>query len=267
VRPTRVLAVGSRGFIASHFAECVAQTPPVGATLVAPWTSSELRDLTRTGALGQRLERDAPDVVINFAWLQTGLAGYETETANHEWADLSVELCTHAALRDIHFVGIGSCLELDFSTPETPYVGAKRSAYAGCAQAADPALFTWMRPFWVFSKEAKRPRVLADAFRASLAGVEFHPRVPSATHDFVEVRDVASALQTVIEYRLVGPQDVGSGRLRSVDSLVANALGRPPSMPTPEEPAVSFAGTSANIEALLSRGWAPTNTDRFFNAS
>jgi nucleoside-diphosphate-sugar epimerase len=214
--------------------------------------------------LSDRLAQKQIDVVINLAWLRTETKGYQNDEANYEWGEIAVQLCRAAIETSTLYIGVGSGLEKSEEAERTPYRQAKDKARRECL-ALDSASVLWVRPFWVFSLEDRRPRLINDALAAKERDLPFHPASPNQQHDFIEVRDVASAILLLVLNGRSGEQDIGSGRLRSVRELVAAAWGSCETLDSALRMPLEKSDNAADIGGLWRLGWRPVNTESFFS--
>ena len=90
-----------------------------------------------------------------------------------------------------------------------------------------------------------------------------HLREPFAQHDFVHVRDVATAIVAVVENRLTGVVDIGLGRLTAVHTLVERFGASWAEADDATTTARSDA--TADVRQLTDVGWHPTETERFLS--
>lgn len=217
-------------------------------------------DLLTSGVFSDLLDRVNPDVVLHLAWSAGGRVGYRESADNARWVGVSAKVAEHCRRRGIRFIGAGTVL--DDSEPSDAYALSKRDLRTALTPWLDDGSTTWLRPYYVVDLDAGRPTVLGAAQSAVAAGQVLALRHPEATHDFVHVSDVASAIVTVILCGLSGVIDIGSGDLRSVAELVT-AAGYP-WREGDTTGSVLHDQRVADVEALRAAGWAPIETDRFF---
>jgi nucleoside-diphosphate-sugar epimerase len=143
------------------------------------------------------------------------------------------------------------------------YATAKQALRRSLAPLIEAGSVTWVRPFYVFDPETRRPAVLAELLAARDEGRPARLREPNARHDFVHVHDVATGMAQVVQQDLQGAVDLGSGRLRTVAQF-ASATGCDWVQEGAAAEDVVHANRAADISTLRAAGWAPTKTMRFF---
>lgn len=264
----RLLVTGSTGFIGRHTIPLLSALASRLKWELVAWdrgTHGDLFDFPETARVVRGLK---PDMLLNLAWAKTGIPGYEHDSTNLEWVGVGKNLAEACARWGVQFVGLGSCVEYTAQQTDSAYRDAKLLLHEAAASLLSPSEFTWLMPFWVVSRAEGRPRVVAEYLAALDRGCAFQPRHPEAALDFIVVDDLARAIPLILESRLTGDLDIGSGTLRTVESLLA-AMGRPAGVaamknPTPSQATPPKPGTRADVSRLLVQGWRPLATDLLF---
>jgi nucleoside-diphosphate-sugar epimerase len=261
-----IVVTGANGFLGAHVTHAL-RARPRDNEVVLGLGSSDVEALMASGAFLDWAQSVDLSTIVHLAWLHTSATDYEHDRRNHQWAKLTVDICQAAEQLRAFFVGTGTCLEDDTNEPTSDYVAAKRAAYIGCLDTLPSEQFSWLRPHYVFSVAERRPRLLREAFALWEDNNQFVPSEPDRMHDFIEVRDVASAFRLVAEERVPGKRDVGSGTLRSVTDLLARA--RPLPVGSLDSREVGGAGclTPADMHYLDQWAWQCTHTNEFFGVS
>jgi nucleoside-diphosphate-sugar epimerase len=237
----------------------VLQALPTAADVV-PVRSSCI-DLLDPGAFADLLRDTVPAVVIHLAWSASSSPGYRTSPDNARWRAVTREAAYVALGSGIRFIAVGSVV--DDARAEDPYTEAKAGLRSDLTDAIVTGQVTWLRPHYVFDPDAPSPAVLRDASDARERGRPVDLREPHVRHDFVHVRDVADAVAAVVEHRLTGVVDIGSGLLTAVHTLVER-FGA--SWTEADGPTTSAQDDSAaDVGQLLDIGWHPTETVRFLS--
>lgn len=219
-------------------------------------------DLLVPGTATELVRTWRPDVVVHLAWTASGTPGYRTSQDNDRWVDASIELaraCTATGAR-LFATGTG----LDRSTPTDAYSAAKAALRERLAPGVASGEVTWLRPYYVVDPDVRRPELLAHVLRARDAEDPVVLRTPDSAHDFIHASDVGSAIALAVRTSLTGEVDIGSGRLRTVRSLVEalgvpwQAAGTPPDLGAHHHEA-------ADTAVLRRRGWFPQTTEELFH--
>ena len=122
----------------------------------------------------------------------------------------------------------------------------------------------WLRPFYVFDQDRRRPALVDLATAARQRGETLHLRSPHQYHDFVHASDVGRAIVAAVSHGLVGEVPIGSGSLRSVADLVTRLGTSWSADDAQQSPAPTHSGATADTTRLAAVGWAPTRTEEFF---
>ena len=259
----RVILTGASGLLGrhvfSHWDEAVGE-------LVVPGTSAPRVDLLRLGAVEELIETVQPAKVIHLAWIASGSADYRTSPENEIWVDRSIALTEICKARGVDLYLTGSAVD---SRPGNDlYSSSKAALLEACRADLNAKRLGWIRPFYVFDSEARRPGLLRDALEAKRNGKPLTIRHPQSQHDFVHAGDVASGIVTAVRHRLLGEVEIGSGKLRSVVEF-AEAVGATAIQDsnTPSAETYSHVERPADIEPLKALGWAPQLTERHFPQS
>lgn len=279
----KIFVTGARGFIGRAFcADALAR-------------GSELLCLTRAGRTGtlpdqpglrsvegdlasppwREIERFAPDALLHLAWIATP-GEYLDSPVNTQLGEQSKALMSGLAARGVtHLVAAGTCIEYAASSeplsesgsriaPDAPYSLAKHRLNEWMQQREWPpgVVGSWLRIFYPYGP-GEHPARLTSAFAARLAaGERVVLRTPGSVKDFIFVSDLARAIGCVLESRLAGAVNLGSGRGTSIRTLaerVAEALGAPEDL---VEDADDLAvdprpNVVADVTRLTSTGWKP----------
>lgn len=262
----KVLVLGGSGFIGRRAVESLRRRSP--KLEIVAWSRAEHGDLLNPSAVNRSLKDVKPDCVVHLAWSSTAARDYRNDPENESWVGASAGLVDEAQRQGVRLILTGSALDdATAQQEETAYGRAKIELRSRLAPLISQGELTWLRPHYVISVADQRPNILRDFINAD-PSTPFYARTPAAFHDFIEVRDVGSAIAAVVEYDLRGLIEIGSGTLRSVDEVLA-AVGRQrgldyssAGLPTYEPPR-----QGADITRLLSTGWHPRATEALFLTS
>jgi len=256
---------GSGGFIGRHFAALI-HTKSLGG-LEFTWWNQE-RDGSFLSTLDRRsaLEQLDPTTVIHLAWASTAASNYQSLPENAEWAVATRDFIDECVQREIWLVGTGSAVDdADASGESTPYMQAKKMLRMYADELIQgQARLTWLRPQYVVSIVDARPSVIRSFVQAHDPS-RFQPRNPGDALDFIEVRDVASGILTVICSEIFGNVYLGSGSLHTVSQLLSAVS---PSGYESTSVAGDYRAISARESpaALQAHGWAPVYTEWLFHS-
>jgi nucleoside-diphosphate-sugar epimerase len=231
------------------------------ATLEAVEVSHRDHDLADASAFVEVIRRLAPDAVLHLAWCASGSPGYRDSPENARWVEATTRAAHFCVDAGIHFTATGTVL--DTSAGPDAYSAAKADLRERLGPQIRGGSITWLRPFYTFDPAARRPALVADCLAARAAGTAVSLRSPGSVHDFIHAADVGSAIAVVLEHRLDGILDIGSGRGRTVREL---ALACGAEVDAPEEPPAASEAV-ADTTPLRELGWSAGATEAFFAAT
>jgi nucleoside-diphosphate-sugar epimerase len=220
-------------------------------------------DLLVPGVPAALVQRVRPAVVVHLAWAASGTPGYRHSADNERWVGASLELARACREAGVPLVATGTSLDRT-AAPSDPYAASKVRLWQELAPAVAAAALTWVRPYYVFDPERRRPALVEHALAAQAAGSPVVLQTPDSEHDFIHAADVGRAIVAAVRDDLRGEVPVGSGRLRRVRDLVA-ALGVEwVGGADAEVSTAGHVGEVADTRRLRALGWTPVRTDELF---
>lgn len=262
----RLLITGATGFIGRYVMQELARTSSACGYDVIRWSRTQMGSVTDHRSIDQALNAHKPDYVLHLAWTSTLAADYRNSPENHRWAKATCELARLSTERGAIFVGVGTGLEVHPEIGASAYVKSKVFIRESLRAAHALNSWLWLRPFWIFSPEDGRPRVLGEAQLSLAQGKEPKLRNPATKLDFIHVRDVANGIMTAISSRTTGVRDIGSGDVQRVGSLIEMTTGHTDSRNDPEgaEALSEESVYRADVTWLKALGWKPRFTENVF---
>lgn len=268
-RPLLPLLV-ARGYEVHTVARRQLAETPAGVTFHA----CDLLDHRSHAPLMARVQ---PEALIHLAWY-TRHGRFWSAAENLDWVAASLGLlrafADHGGRR---FVGAGTCAEYAWTEPvltedRTPL--EPRSLYGVSKDAlhrivssfsAERGLsYAWGRIFFMYGGDEDPARLVPSVVRALRKGEPARCTHGTQVRDFMHVEDVARAFVHLLESKLNGPCNIGSGEPRTVRSIVeaiGAALGRPDLLhfgaiePPPDDPPSIVASTARLRDQI---GFRPT---------
>ena len=254
--PRTVLLTGATGFVgrpslaalrARGFRVHAASRHPVSeSTPGITWHAADLLDPAERRRL---IEETRPTHLLHLAWyVEHGK--FWTAPQNQDWVEASLDLIQlFAGQGGQRAVLTGTCAEYDWSRgsgepfretdpcrPATPYGRAKHALAERTAEFAGRAgfSFAWARFFLMFGFGEDPRRFIPAIMRALLRGEEVALSSGRQIRDFLDTRDVACALATLLAAdNVTGPVNVASGRavtLKDAGRMIAHLSGQPESL-------------------------------------
>ncbi len=279
----KILVTGARGFIGRAFcAEALAR----GSELLCLTRLSGAEAMTDPPAMRRvdgdlaslpwrEIERFAPDALLHLAWIATP-GQYLDSPLNEPLTERSIELMTGLEARGVtNLVAAGTCIEYAASNqpvsesssriaPDAPYAVAKNRLHEWMRQREwSPGIgWSWLRIFHPYGPGEHSDRLTTSFAKRLAAGQRVVLRTPSSIKDFIYITDLARAICDVLESRLAGAVNLGTGRgtsIRELAETVAEVIGAPKELvQDADELAVDARPfLVADITRLSSMGWRP----------
>ena len=221
-------------------------------------------DLLVPGSAAELVARTEPTQVVHLAWSASGRTDYRTTDDNDRWVDATLELveAARAAGAGVWLTGTAVDDEADASDA---YARSKARLRTSVRSDIEQGTLGWLRPYYVFDEQRRRPAVVDLATSARERGETLHLRSPHQSHDFVHASDVGRAIVTAVARDLRGEIQIGSGRLHTVAELVTRLGADWSADPDPGAPAPTHTDQTADTTRLTRSGWAPTRTEELFD--
>jgi len=228
----RILFLGHRGFLGSHiYQELIFRG---FACEVISGDISQLQDNLLAPTRNSKV-----NLLISMAWCSNRNPNYLDSSENYFWAKRHIEIAKFCIENDIFLLIPGTCLEY-CSSGTSAYVESKKEVKKFLDENMSADRYLWLRYFYIFSLENRRPGLLRDALMARDERRPFSINSLESGHDFIEVRDAVEQTLKIIQSGSHGVWDIGSGIVRSnlellsriqdlevVPSSINSGLGRP----------------------------------------
>ena len=235
-------------------------------------------DLLQPGRAAELIREARPDSLLHLAWYAVTGKFWESPE-NFDWVRASLELLREfSGNGGTRIVFAGSCAEYGLSSGEciedaTPllptglYGQSKRDLeLAVRASTRQSGLSSaWGRVFFLYGPHEHPDRPVAYVVRSLLKGQPAACSEGTQILDFLHVEDVASALVALLESRVHGPVNIGSGNpvsLRAVFETIGRQLARSEliqfgAREAGSQPYRVWANTQKLVREV---GWAPRYT-------
>jgi nucleoside-diphosphate-sugar epimerase len=277
-----VLVTGATGFIGRHCVPLLlergfkvhAVTTNKCAVFAESITRHNLNLLQSGNAVALCAEIE-PSHLLHLAWYAEP-GHFYTSTKNVDWIRASIELLqAFAQSGGARVLATGTCAEYDWNRqwcreqevslhPASLYATAKLAmgsilnSYA--TQAGLEA--AWARVFFTYGPNEHREKLISSVILSLLNNKTAVCSQPNFETDYLHVTDVASALVSILDSKLSGAINVGSGEAVSlgyVSELIARSLGKEHLL---ERNLNSFDGQTIRVVADVSRlqdelHWSP----------
>ena len=178
------------------------------------------------------------DLCIHLAWIATPGSYLESEE-NQILADSTIRLAEELFSEGLpHFLALGTCLEYaphqsapcnESTTPISPvsaYAKSKNRARIGIAEAAKRhgANYTWARLFYPYGAGEHPNRIPSTFLQTLREGKPLTLKTPNSVKDWIEIRDVVSALVMLAESEKPHREiNIGTGTGTSIIELAGSA--------------------------------------------
>ena len=244
----KVLVTGGSGFIGQNclpklyskgFEVHAVSSSPQPISPIAKWHTANLLDVDRVRVLIRTVK---PSHLLHLAWC-TQHHKYWASLENLNWVQSSLTLFeefTKAGGQRI--VAAGTCAEYDWGyglcveektplLPTTMY-GTYKNALQIMLRAwsKETGLSSaWGRIFSLYGPGEKPDRLVASVIKKILCGQFASCENSDIVRDYLHVDDVASAFVTLLESKIDGPVNIGSGvgvSLGEITQIIAKQIGR-----------------------------------------
>lgn len=214
----------------------------------------------------------APDVCVHAAWITTP-GVYLESPANYEFLETSKAFLSRAVREGIrHIVALGTCIEYKITTtplseststiaPTTPYARCKNELRLWLDSEAQRCSVStcWARVFYPYGPGEHPSRLCSSIVSQLRNGQEVFIKTPNSTKDYIFIDDLARALLKVVESKIMGPVNIGTGvgvTVREVAQIISKLLDRVDLVKYGD--GVDPLGfVVADVERLRGLGWAP----------
>ena len=228
----RVVLLGSTGFLGSHLYSAMLHNGFFPEKV--NFDISQIQDKFSSPSRNSQV-----NFLISMAWCSNRNQNYLDSSENFSWAERHIEIAKFCIENDIFLLIPGTCLEY-CSSGTSAYVESKKEVKKFLDENMSADRYLWLRYFYIFSLENRRPGLLRDALMARDERRPFSINNSESRHDFIEVRDAVEQTLKIIHSGSHGVWDIGSGIVRSnlellsriqnlevVPSSLNSGLGRP----------------------------------------
>jgi len=245
---TRIALSGSSGLIGSAFTKKLPKKIQIVGSL-----QMSLIPLSEINNSIESLSKLGVEAFLHLGWPASSFPENYRNTADNFDALQKTVILKEACLRaNIMFIGIGSGIDKK-SEMENFYQLTKFTCREMFSAQIDRKEITWVRPFYIFDDNSW-PEFLHRKSTSPIQILDDSPR------DFIHLDDVVSALFEIIQKKIMGEIDLGTGRLVK-PSNICTAFGR--SFHTEANSAGVLAKNnieSAQKHSKLNKCWSPTRT-------
>jgi nucleoside-diphosphate-sugar epimerase len=232
-------------------------------------------DLLRQGTPSEVIHQVQPDFLLHLAWYAVPGKFWEARE-NIDWVRASLELLSaFAASNGKRVIAAGSCAEYEINPGEcleekTPLLPA--TLYGTCKYAFGKILESfsrrtefssaWGRIFFLYGPYEHPSRLVSYVVQSLLRAEPALCSDGQQLLDFLHVEDAAAAFVALLESKIEGPVNIGSGRPVAVHDLlqeIGMQLGRPELIRLgARESSSAVSHIWANVEKLTKEvGWKP----------
>lgn len=207
----KILLTGAHGFIGRVLLKYL---PALDCT-VETWNQALDGSLLSKFDRERKLESFNCEVVVHLAWNAISDNNYHLNPANLDFAKATIDFRNQIIERGSRFLSIGSVYEKFPNDPKNLYQHAKKDISASFS-IENFRNTTWVTPSYIFSFSEKRPRVI----QAKVMNSELILNNPTQSCDWIEVRDVASAIWKLTKFKVDGTVDLHSGLVLTVHDFL-----------------------------------------------
>lgn len=277
----RIFLTGATGFLGRAFCQAAVSR---GHELLALRRDAYGQDTEQLrwaqGHLGEipwrSIEGFHPEAALHLAWIATP-GVYLQSPENDVLVEQSTALFRGLAAQGVaHISGVGTCIEYASSDgpldealspiePTSAYARAKVKTSQSLRTLAEAhgRAWSWLRVFYPYGEGEHAGRLPSMLMRLAASDGILALKTPDSVKDFIHVADAAMAMLMVLEHRVSGPVNVGTGegvRLQDLAMEVARIAGIDCTRVQPDtQPALDpYPTVIANASRLRQTGWKPT---------
>lgn len=271
----KLLVTGATGFIGKRAIEaCLDQGVRIAALAVPDDSGVDVLDSSVEiirGSLDappwKEIEAFEPESCLHCAWVATD-SDYLSSTLNAQYLEWSRAFVRGLIARGVdHFVGVGSCAEYvpfeELKVPVPLYVASKIEFKEYLQREHEENAefnYAWARVFYAYGLGEPSRKLVSSLLVQLQLREACHIETPDAVKDFVNVRDVGSALSVLVAKSASGVFDLGSGvalSIRELATMMVDELEADKSLLRLGSKKDSLPVPVADIARLCQIGWAP----------
>lgn len=284
----RILMTGASGFIGSAALSLAVSKGHDVTVLARPDSAAGYREKLKHGGIAcEVIAADHPgwaaavrnrsfDSCLHLAWIAVP-GQYLNSPENEPFAASTLALADSLFKNGLpHFLGAGTCIEyapgltapcredITPCAPVSPYAVAKHRTHQALAEMADQyaSRLAWARVFYPYGAGEHPARTATTFLKTLAAGQPLVLKTGASRKDFIEVRDVASALVHLLGTGAAGAFNIGTGAgtgIRELALTAAALVGADGSLvKDADPPAVDpYACHIADTARLSAAGWRP----------
>lgn len=228
----KTLILGSTGFIGSELVKKISREQEI--TIFIRKNNSEVTsdfevidgELQSHETL-QRFRKGKYTRVIDLSWI--GLPNLTKQNNELNLSNKRNFIQTISDMDATEYVGFGSCLEYGSLTGSISEIqeGKNVGEFGRTKLAILESLknsnlkFIWFRPFYLVGAKQHQNSLIKTAIDRFNSGLQFSPKDPNKTFDFIAISEAVEAINMVLENpKASGVYNIGSGERFSVNEVV-----------------------------------------------
>lgn len=198
----RILVTGGNGFVGKAVVKLLRRSN----YLVNVWDRDKDGSVLDGSSRKRILDSGDFQAVIHLAWNSISDKNYDRNMLNMKFAQETVKFRSEILSRGIQFVSMGSFFEGTPVETENLYQKSKIEIANKCMEDSFHNTI-WFKPSYIFSFSALRPRVINAISNDPSVQIQN----PENYCDWIEVRDVASAVEYSLQLNQCGRINLSSG--------------------------------------------------------
>lgn len=200
----KILLTGSTGFIGKYLLKLL-ETEQHD---ISTWEKNRDGNFNDSRIREKVLTKYKPQIVVHLAWPSLQKSEYTKDETHISFARETCDFLNTCTSKGARFISLGTVFERSTLDDANKY-GIGKKLISDLISSNPDLDATWLVPSYIFSFEEEKPRLLGEISRISQP-ISTILKNPNLIQNWIEVRDVALALNFAINSNLRGVYNIES---------------------------------------------------------